>query len=127
MLQMIFALFFTATSPATEEVDMVTEWYVTITENEVERMLEPVAPENSGDFAFGLDQELAPGWTCKVRPQVWHGNRRWRWVTCNYREGRATVQIRTDCRSNRTSSRSQELWLGDKVSVALSCRSGISP
>ncbi len=125
MIQMLFALFLTASSP--EDVEMTTEWFVTVTENEVPRTLEPTAPGNSGDFSFGIDQEMAPGWACKVRPEIWHGTRRWRWVTCNYREGRATVQIRTDCSSNRSSSRSQELWLGDKVSVTLSCRSGVSP
>lgn len=108
-----------------DDVEMVTEWYVTVTENDVERTLQPVTPDDHSSFRVFIDQSLAPGWGCVVRPQVWHGTRRWRWLTCE--RGAAKVQIKTDCRSDRAGARSQELWLGDQVALRLDCRSGVSP
>jgi hypothetical protein len=125
MIQMLFALFLVA-NPSPDDVEYATEWTVTVTESEVPRSMRAVDPQDL-KFSFAIDQTLAPGWTCEVLPEAWRGTMRSRWMTCNYREGRAKVSIKTNCRSNRTNSLTQELWLGDKLSVSLSCRSGITP
>jgi hypothetical protein len=104
--------------------DYETNWYVTVTENGVERSLAPTTPDDT-TFKFVVDQQLAQGWACEVRPLTWRDNRRWRWLKCQ--RGGAVAQIRTDCMSDRPSSRRQEMWLGDDVSVQLACTSGVSP
>jgi hypothetical protein len=125
MIQMFFALFLIA-NPAPDEVEYATEWTVTVAENDIERSMRAVDPQDL-KFSFPVDQALAPGWTCEVLPEVWRGNNRSRWLTCAFREGRAKVSIRTNCRSNRSNTWSQELWLGDRLSVSLACRSGVLP
>jgi hypothetical protein len=105
--------------------EMVTEWFVTVGEHEKERTTQ--IDSSAASFQVAINQDLAPGWACSVRPEVSRGVNRWRWVTCSFLAGHATVQIKTDCRSERAGSRYQKLWLEENVSVQLSCRSGTAP
>jgi len=124
-MRFIFLLLALTAPPAPEDLDLATEWTVTVTENDIARSLHQIDPQDLR-FSFPVDQQLAPGWTCDVYPEAWRGTNRSRWLTCQ-NGGRAKVSIRTSCRSNRQNARSQEMWLGDKVSIELSCRSGELP
>jgi hypothetical protein len=115
-----------AFAKADDDLELTTDWNLTVTENGVERTMQAVDPSPNTRFPFVVDQHLAPGWTCEVLPLIWHGTSRSRWLTCQ-NGGRAKVSIRTSCRSDRAGSRVQEMWLGDQVSIELACRSGISP
>lgn len=115
-------------STKAEDVELVTDWTVTVTENAVEHTITAIDPSPSDHVRrpFTVDQSLAPGWTCEVLGEAWRGSSRSRWLTCQ-NGGRAKVSIRTSCRSDRAGSKVQEMWLGDRVSIELACRSGISP
>jgi len=112
-------------APTADDDEMVTEWTITVSENDVQRVINPFDPSDIKVDVY-VDQQLAPGWRCEVLPEIWRGNIRYRWLTCQ-NGGRAKVSVRTSCRSNRSSSWEQQLWLGDKISIDLACRSGISP
>jgi len=130
MLQLLIALM-TLPVAKSDVPEYPTEWYVTVTENEVPRTMNAVNPSQSDHpndrFKFAVDQHLAPGWTCMVLGEMWRGNGRSRWMTCYFKNDAATVSVRTNCRADRSSAKSQEIWLGDKVAVELSCRSGLLP
>ena len=132
MLQLLIALM---TLPVAESdvTEYPTEWYVTVTERDVPRTMNAVEPPpqidgaNDRRFRFVVDQVLAPGWSCSVLPETWRGNGRSRWMTCSFKNDSATVSVRTNCRADRSSTKAQEIWLGDRVSIELSCRSGLLP
>jgi hypothetical protein len=106
--------------------DYVSEWTVTVTENGVERKLTQIDPQDIA-YHFQVDQNLAPGWYCTVKPEVDFEGVRTRFLTCDYK-GKTQAAIRTTC-GDTAGRRAQEVWLGEsyKVAVKLECRSGELP
>jgi hypothetical protein len=96
---------------------------VTVTENGVDRTSDLMSPDTS---IVVVDPLLASGWMCEVRPLVLNGHTRRRWLTCTYLN-RNQVSVRAECLDNHVSYSDQEFWLGDHVSVGLSCNSAVSP
>ncbi len=102
------------------------EWSVVVSEDGVERRLYQTDPQDIAARVI-VDQNLAPGWFCVVKPEVNFEGQRTRFLTCDYK-GKTQAAIRTVC-SSVGGRRSQEVWLGEsyKLSVRLECLSGLTP